>query len=89
MTSEREGIDMEAELYRLLDAARQVIRSNGYARDIDDRGSWLVSTDSMKELVRAVEDAEPSPRDKLMQAYEKAGMANALYVKKHYGSPNG
>ena len=32
---------------------------------------------------------EPSPRDKLMQAYEKAGTANALYVKKHYGSSNG
>ena len=57
---------MEAELYRLLDAARQVIRSNGYARDIDDRGSWLVSTGSMKELVLAVvavEDAiEPAPQ---------------------------
>ena len=26
-----------------------------------------------------------SPKDKLMQAYEKAGTANALYVKKRYG----
>ena len=29
--------------------------------------------------------AQLSPKDKLMQAYEKAGLANALYVKKHYG----
>jgi len=65
---------MDAELYRLLDAARQVINSNGYGRDIDDaapvgiisRDSWLVSTSSMRELVRAVSDVEdaiePAPQ---------------------------
>ena len=48
-----------------------------------DRGPALDS------LRKAIELAEPRPVDKLMQAYEKAGTANALYVKKHYGSPNG
>ena len=36
-------------------------------------------------LYRAIDNAEPRPVDKLMQAYEKAGTANALYVKKRYG----
>ncbi len=29
--------------------------------------------------------SELSPKDKLMQAYEKAGLANALYVQERYG----
>ena len=81
MRAEADEVEaLEAKYYELILAV--VMKHEGETRH-ETAMRYIVERENI-ETSGSVQ--ELSPKDKLMQAYEKAGLANALYVKEHYGN---
>jgi hypothetical protein len=73
----------------LLMACKLAKAAIGNAVEFVNDGEPPTTAEAISELhlvlYRAIDRAEPSPRQKLMNAYKQAGTANALWVQKRYG----